>query len=236
MITTSEIFKALREESGLTQDEVAIAMGISRPTYIAIENGKKDLTLTEIKRLAAIFKVSPSDIVGDVMPELVSEENIEKYKQIILNALHYGSGSDGKITKTKLAKLAYLADFAWYYMHQKPMSGMVYRRIQQGPVPDQYFRVIDEMYESGQLIIEAKKCNGGSGTAMLISESESTPPVGKLKKEEISLIQKIADKWKDKNTTDIVNFTHEQLPWKICRPGELIPYELIGQEDLRNVY
>ena len=47
--------------------------------------------------------------------------------------------NDGKVPKTKLAKLLYLADFAWYYDHLKSMSGMQYRKITFGPVPDTFF-------------------------------------------------------------------------------------------------
>ena len=150
-----------------------------------------------------------------------------------MNVLHYGGdSSDGKLTKTKLAKLAYLADFAWYYRQLKPMSGLVYRRIQQGPVPNEYFRVVDELYEGGQITIETKK----DGKVMMISAVEDNPPQNKLSNEEVGLIKRISKKWKDKNTADIVDFTHNQLPWKICRPGDIIPYCIIGQEDPDNVY
>jgi hypothetical protein len=44
-------------------------------------------------------------------------------------------------------------------------------------------------------------------------------------------MKEIGAKWKNKNTQDIVNFTHNQLPYTICRVDEIIPYELITQED-----
>jgi len=57
-----------------------------------------------------------------------------------------------------------------------------------------------------------------------------------LTNEEIELIKKISAKWKDKRTQEIVDFTHEQLPFKLCAPDEVIPYELITQENPENVY
>lgn len=60
--------------------------------------------------------------------------------------------------------------------------------------------------------------------------------MNKLNKQELDLIKKIAEKWKDKKTRDIVNFTHNQLPFKLCAPDEIIPYELIVQEDPKYVY
>lgn len=49
-------------------------------------------------------------------------------------------------------------------------------------------------------------------------------------------MKKIANKWRDKKTKDIVNFTHNQLPYFLCRDNEVIPYELITQEDPDKVY
>ena len=34
----------------------------------------------------------------------------EKYKQLILNTIKYGTGANGKIDETKLANLIYLVD------------------------------------------------------------------------------------------------------------------------------
>ena len=72
----------------------------------------------------------------------------------------------------------------------------------------------------------------------VVSESESNKndKIQTLSGEEQSLMKKIAAKWKDKNTNEIVNFTHNQLPYFLCRDNELIPYELITQEDPGVVY
>jgi transcriptional regulator with XRE-family HTH domain len=230
MNTIAEKIKELRLNKKLSQNDVADKMRMSRPTYVLVENGKKQLTMMELKQLASILGSSLEELLYDTLQVSSKDFGIERYKQIVLNCLQFGSDSmDGKITKTKLAKLAYLADFAWFYENLKPMSGLAYRRIQQGPVPDQYFRVIDELYESGAITIENK------GTSFMIKANENAPK-NQLSEQEIELIKKVSQAWKDKNTQDIVDFTHEQLPWKICRQGELIPYELITQEEPSHVY
>jgi len=112
------------------------------------------------------------------------------------------------------------------------MSGMQYRRIKYGPVPDMYFRAIDELEEAGKIAIDRK------GEMILISENQGSKSqsLEKLSKEELALIDKISEKWKDKKTNEIVDFTHNQLPYKICQPDEIIPYELITQQDPDYVY
>ena len=230
MNTFAEKIRILRQDRKLNQAEVANKLEISRASYIEVEKGEKELTLEELKKLAGIFQISLEELIFDAAQISSGDYNLEKYKQIILNCLQYGGhNDDGKITKTKLAKLAYLVDFAWFYNYLQPMSGLSYRRIQQGPVPDQYFRVIDELFENGSITIENK------GTAFMI-EANDEAPTDQLSKKEIKLIERVSRKWRDKSTTDIVNFTHEQLPWRICRQGEFIPYELITQEEPEHVY
>lgn len=225
MTSPNSLIRSLREQHGLSQILVAEKLGISRASYMAVEAGTRDLTLEEAKRLTLIFPITLSELAGCKAP------NYEKYKQMILAYLRANPDSRGKVPKTKLAKLLYLADFAWFYEHAVSMSGMQYRRIQYGPVPDLYFRALDELFEDGAVDIER------IDEAQLVSAAGGslTMKLDLVSREENSLIEKIAIKWRDKRTNEIVNFTHNQLPYQICAENELIPYELIIQEDPDNV-
>lgn len=221
-----KLIKDLRIEKGLKQEEVAEKLGISRSSYISLEQGKTDLNLSQAVKLSEVFGISLEEV------ESGSRPNYEKYKDMILAYVRKGSSRDGKILKTKLAKMLYLADFAWFYNNLESMSGMKYRRIKYGPVPDMYFRAIDELEGAGKITINRK------GDMILISENRGSKkqPLEKLSNEEMKLVEKIAKKWKSKRTSEIVDFTHNQLPYKICSPDEIIPYELITQEDPEHVY
>lgn len=230
--TYAPFIKSLRISKGFSQEQVATAIGVSRSTYTAIEAGKQPLDVEEAKKLASFFGIGVDALLSGSIP------NIEKYKHMILAYLRMDltKKEDGKVTKTKLAKLLYLADFAWFYDHFESMSGMQYRKIAYGPVPDTFFRALDELEESGKIVIARRE---GDGKEMfLVSESESNrnEKIQTLSVEEQALMQEIAIKWKDKNTNEIVNFTHNQLPYFLCRENELIPYELITQEDPGTVY
>lgn len=222
-----KFIKELRVKQGLSQAEIAEKIGISRSSYIAFEQGKNELSLSEAVKLTDIFGISLDEIKNGLKP------NYEKYKQMILAYLRSGASTDGKVTKTKLAKLLYLADFAWFYKHLESMSGMSYRKIQYGPVPDSYFRAIDELSEDGSINIDNTKDG-----AFLISQTRSgeQEKLSELNVPEKKLIKEISEKWKDKKTQDIVNFTHHQLPYQVCEDNEIIPYGLITQEDPGYVY
>ncbi len=219
-----------RKEKKLTQDEVAKYLGITRQTFSKLEKGKIEPTLGQAVKLAELFWVEIDNFIKDVKVEQTKKTDIEKYKQIIQFFLeNIKTKKYPKVTKTKLAKLCYLADFWWYYNNLESLTNLEYRRIQQWPVPDAFFRVIDEMLEEEKISIDI------DWKSFLIWNKER-PDTSKLTLEEKSFLKKIADKWKDKTTTQIVDFTHNQLPWTIADDKEIIPYWLITQEDPENVY
>lgn len=222
----------LRKKKGFSQAQIAEKLCMARTSYIDVEKGKRELNVSELEKLASIFGLSIEQVLSG------SFSNYEKYKQMILSYLRMDitSKKDGKVPKTKLAKLLYLADFAWYYDHLESMSGMQYRKITHGPVPDSFFRAIDELEESGKIVIERKNDDGKE--MMLIQEADSNKNerINSLTKDELKLLEKIAKKWQSKKTNEIVNFTHNQMPYTLCRNDELIPYELIIQEDPDMVY
>lgn len=54
-----------RKQAGLTQDEVAGHLGVSRVTYGKMERNPETITLEDAKKMAALFKVSIGDIFFD---------------------------------------------------------------------------------------------------------------------------------------------------------------------------
>ena len=219
-----DLIKAIRIEKGFSQEEISQKIGISRTSYISFEKGKTELTFSQAVKVAGILGISLEEVEGGVRADY------EKYKQMVLAYLRSGKGES--VTKTKLAKMLYLADFAWFYNKLESMSGMKYRKMQYGPVSDMYFRALDELEEVGKISISRVD------DSILISENRGSKksPLDKLDNEEKELIEDIYIKWKDKKTREIVDFTHNQLPYRICASDEIIPYELITQEDPDHVY
>lgn len=213
-------------QRGVSQSAVAEKLDLSRQSYMAVERGTREMTLQEAEKLCKLYGISVEELLKVTAP------NYEKYKQMILAYLKSPVSVDGKVPKTKLAKLLYLADFAWFYKNFESMSGMQYLRRAYGPVPDPYFRALDELEEEGKISISRK----GDAMLVFVGVGANRQKLDLLQKKEIELMKKISTKWKDKRTQEIVNFTHEQLPYKLCAPDEVIPYELITQENPEYVY
>jgi len=210
----------IRSSHGLTQEQLARVLGVSRATYISVTKGKRDLTTGELEKLSAYFNVPIAEFFDQL-------RNNEKFKQMYFYILRYFK--DG-IPKTKLAKLLYLADFSYFYDNLVSMSGVRYVRREYGPVADIFFELTDDLYDKGKINIKPLDY------ALMINSTTIEQDEDLLSNEEKGLLDKICTYWKDKRTSEVVNFTHEQKPWKMCRDGEYIPYSLIIQEDPNHVY
>ncbi len=123
---TTFSLRDLREKHNFTQEQMAQIIGISRPTYIRLEGDRTDLSFKQAQKIAEYFHISLDDLAQESHPF-----DKQKYRDILTACIQCGSDSDGKITKTKLAKLAYLVDFGWFYKHLEPMSGVIYKKIAQ---------------------------------------------------------------------------------------------------------
>ena len=226
MIANIEKF---RKNKKLTQDDVAKYLGITRQTFSKLEKENIEPTLWQVVKLSELLWIDIGNFVGDTGVRATQKTDWDKYKQIIQFFIDHWTNKWYKITKTKLAKLCYLADFAWYYNNLDSLTHLEYKRIQQWPVPDAFFSTIEELFNEESISITI------DWNSHLIWNKEK-PYAWKLSLEEKSLLMKIANKWKNKNTKEIVDFTHNQLPWSMCYEKEIIPYTLITQEDCDNVY
>ena len=54
----------LRQRADMTLDEVAEAMGLVFQTIAKYENGEIRVSMDRLEPLAAVFKVTPQDVVG----------------------------------------------------------------------------------------------------------------------------------------------------------------------------
>lgn len=199
-------------------------LGISRQRWILVEKGKRDLSTEELGKLAELFGIDVADFFEET-------PNLKKFRQMYFACLKFTANHHGNVPKTKLAKLLYLADFKNFFENLEPMSGVKYRRLEYGPVPDVFFSMTDDLLEQGKIKVELL-----DGGIQMISSNTREEDFSELTKGELTSIMQICELWKDKKTQEIVNFTHEQKPWKMCRDGEYIPYSLIIQEDPEHVY
>jgi transcriptional regulator with XRE-family HTH domain len=111
-----EKIKKLRTDAGLSQEELARLIGISRPTLSQIELGERELKSQEICRFAEIFEMPMTEFLEPV-PSPVRAKRVDdphrKMKDMILYILGK-CAQKPNIGKTVLNKLLYFSDFNFY--------------------------------------------------------------------------------------------------------------------------
>ena len=71
------LVKELRQRAGMQQKEVALAVGVSRPTVSEWEHQKKDPSGERLKKLAELFKVDPGLILGYQIGETEAVKDVD---------------------------------------------------------------------------------------------------------------------------------------------------------------
>ena len=56
---------AARHQAGLSQRQVAAALGIHQPSIVVIENGKRAITALELGQMARMYGSSADDLLAD---------------------------------------------------------------------------------------------------------------------------------------------------------------------------
>ena len=54
-----------RKKRKLTQEYLASKLGVSRPTYVQIEQGERDITINEAKTLANFFEIPFNNFLAE---------------------------------------------------------------------------------------------------------------------------------------------------------------------------
>lgn len=221
----------LRKRKDYSQEEVAESIKVSRPTYIAIEKGTKRLTLEEAKAITKLFDITLEELLrGGTLGE-------QKFEEMIFSFLRKARESGKEIKKTKLAKLLYFADFAKYYFKGESLSNLSYRKIEFGPVPDEYFRILQELEDESLIMVRPiQHADGGYMYAISDTPISAKRKLSLLSPYEDKLISDIWDKWKNERTNSIVKYTHHQSPYINTDFNHMIPYDLIKDESKETVF
>lgn len=113
--------------------------------------------------------------------------------------------------KTKLNKLLFYADFGYFKRTGYSMTGITYRAIPWGPVPAEYENLYSKLANDGKIqISNVEFPNGNDGEAFegLLEFEEST-----FNEIEIEVLGKVAEKFKDFTSRQIVDFSHQEKAW-----------------------
>jgi len=237
--------KQLRKKYKLTQEFLASELGISRPTYLQVEQGERDLTITEAKKLADIFDISFESFLegkedqktiikieskkkqkqeaSDEIRISVPQEKVEKFEQTLLYILAKIGGKPN-IGQTVLYKLLYFIDFDYYEKFEEQLIGAKYIKNHYGPTPVMFAKIIDRLGKGGRIEKIKSKFYQHEQTKYLVNPNEPLN-LSALSAQELAHIDWEIGRLGDLTATQISALSHLDTPWVVAKEREALEYE-----------
>ncbi len=227
---------------------MAKALKMSRPTYMQIEQGERELTITEAKKLASIFSISFEDFLAGKAPKYkvtierkktsnkpsdfqirVTKKNLEKFKQVLLYVLGK-VGSKPNVGETVIHKLLYFIDFDYYEKFEESLMGATYIKNYHGPTSKELGPILADMQKKGEIeAVKSKYFKYEQKKYLPLKR----PNLDVLSAREIEHIDDVLARLSDKNAREIENYSHNDIPWKTAEDGKPLSYESVFYRDER---
>ncbi len=206
---------------GLSQSEVAESIGISRPTYMKIEQGLSKPTEEQKALLAELFNISDESLVEDnisnkikdIKPKEIPPDNVNKFKQVLLYIISK-VGSRPNIGQTALYKLLYFIDFDFYEKNQKYLMGATYIKNIHGPSPVSFAKISKELEKEGLLVEVSSKYFNFDQKKYLVTKD---PDVSEHIDDELERLA-------SKTAKELSELSHIDTPWKVAKDKQILNY------------
>lgn len=238
----------LRKVKGLSQEDLAKNLGISRPSLAQIELGNRSIDIIEFQKLSIILGFSLDEFVDRdfavsqnleedlyaktyVKPKFTSmvKERIsmpvfqlDKFRNILLYIIEHCAGKPN-VGETVLYKLLYFSDFNYYELYEEHLTGATYRKLPYGPVPQKLDIIINQMIGEKQLLrVKTEYCGYPQTRYLPLVKPDLTV----LKASEKEVVDRVIEQFGDWSATAVSIYSHKDMPWLASKEGEEINYEL----------
>ena len=236
-----------RTERNMTQAYLASELGMSRPTYMHIERGERELTVVEARTLAGIFNMSLEDFLSAREPRhtvtltkqparktkdlriRVEKKNLNKFKQVLLYVLNKVGGKPN-VGETVLHKLLYFIDFDYYEKFEENLMGATYIKNHHGPTSVELGRILEEMQKDGEIeVVNSQYFKYDQKKYLPLKR----PNLAILSARDVEHVDGVLARLSDKNAKEIELYSHEDIPWKSAQDGQPLSYESVFYRDER---
>lgn len=222
---------------------MAKKIGVSRASYIEIEKGKKELTLSQVNKIAEIFNISLDELISSkTMPGIkvflqeklekkerqeiridVPQKNLKKFREVLLYILEK-VGSKSNVGMTVLYKLLYFVDFDYYEKFEEQLIGATYIKNHFGPTPVEFKKIVELMEEKGELETVRSKYFQHEQTKYLPRRESD---ISVLSAKEIKHIDEVLSRFSDKSAAELSEYSHKDIPWITAEEGRPLSYESV---------
>lgn len=234
--------KRFRKNLNISIEDLAKVIGCAKKTLISYENNTSvpnDIYLITIKTLMENPEVTKNIIEAN--KERFTTKEYQKITSRVYNNLPtsfeifinnkskelnefngYSSFSLNKlmnlikilskngINKTKLLKEMFYVDFLMYNNYMYSLTGLEYVKLPYGPVPDDYEIILKEL-DKRKIISYEVNYKDNYEECIIKSIQDINKDI--FTKEELEVINKVINKFKDYEVIDIVNYSHKEIAY-----------------------
>jgi len=144
----------------------------------------------------------------------------KKFKELVLYIADK-SKDDPFFGATKLNKILFLVDFKCYAWQGKSFTGAKYVHLQNGPAPNEILGIVESLQHEKRAKIKEIACHGYTQKRLVPLMGADTSI---FTEEELLLIDATIEQTKNTNATEISDWSHTLMPWRLTKNGEEIPY------------
>lgn len=222
MIPPQDI-KQLRKDYGMSQEDLAQKLAISRPTLASIESGSRSMTKKEMQMLEEVFSFASTheELKNPAFRIDIPQKNMEKFKQILLY-LTQKVGARANVGMTVLYKLLYFIDFDYYEKYEEQLMGLTYFKNTHGPAPREFVKVVEEMKKNEQLVEIKNKYFSHTQIKFLPLVD---PDLSRITGQELEMIDSVIARYAGKSANELSELSHLDTPWACAEMGEDLHYE-----------
>ena len=233
-----------RKKRRIGQGELASELGMSRATYVQIELGKRELRVSEARKLAEVFDMSLEDFLNereqpspaieikkpgkkkpvkkDNIRISVPQEKVEKFKQVLLYVLAQ-IGAQPNIGQTVLYKILYFIDFDYYEKYEEQLIGAKYIKNAYGPSPVMFAKIVEELEEENKIKEVKAKFHSYDQVKYLVNSKELD--ISSLSSRELEHINWEIRRLGYMTAAQISELSHIDTPWVVAEDREQLEYE-----------
>ena len=244
MTKLAQFIKERRLARDLTQEYLAARLGISRPTYRKIENGGREITLSEAERLAEELGMTLTDLHQRKAPKRsvtvreparkrsgmqirVRRRSPAKFQQVLLYLL-CEVGFRPNVGEAVLHKLLYFIDFDYYEKFEENLTGVTYVRSPSGPAVLALGDVLKQMQEREYLEpIRSRHFMRQQKKYLPLV----LPDLSIISAREIKHVDQILAHLGHMDAHDLETYSQGDLPYQAAKPGKAISYETVFYRD-----
>lgn len=224
-----------RYENGSVQDKAhnSLLLFLREPENMRTYLMENEISLNEKQRTKLLDTVNKleedkechtgREFFETYFSKIPCEENGFKgfdYEKICAMVLFFAH-KNSELLKTKLMKLLNYSDMIFYKENGISISGLRYAHLPYGPVPENFDILLGKMSADHIAHIEVLYDNGYEKHQII---PECDFPKNILSMEEVGVLERIYEKFKNFGSADISNYSHKEKGYSSTKQGEIISY------------